>query len=413
MTTHRRSGRGVPIITLALGGALFVACVSGHAVDTGPEGGSAGEDFSVSGNSGTGSGGDGSSGGNTQGGMAGQTGASGSGGMSSGGAMGTGGAFPTGGTFPMGGSTSTGGAFPMGGSTAMGGTGGAFPMGGSTATGGTATGGSAGKATGGTATGGTATGGTATGGTATGGTATGGTATGGTGGTVAPPPNINGGQQAWASRYWDCCKPACGWSANVGGGNPMRSCNQQNQSISDNNAKNACESGGSAFMCWSGAPWSVGGQLSYGFAAASGGNYVCGRCYHLQFNGSGHNGTNPGVTAINGKHMIVQVINNGGVAQDQFDLLIPGGGVGALNACDDQWGSVNLGAQYGGFRATCGSNATCIRDMCTAAFGSKPELMAGCDWFINWFAMADNPNFTYERIACPSAITQRSGLSDR
>ena len=35
--------------------------------------------------------------------------------------------------------------------------------------------------------------------------------------------------------------------------------------------------------------------------------------------------------SLNGKMMIVQVINNGGVGGDQFDLLIPGGGVGALN----------------------------------------------------------------------------------
>jgi hypothetical protein len=363
---------------------LVVACVSGHAID---EDGDTIEDFSTGGDSGTGSGGD-ATGGSSQGGMAGQTGAGGMMPGGSGGSMSTGGAFPTGGT------PSTGGVSPTGG------TGGAF---GGATTGGTPTGGSAGKSTGGTSTGGTS----------TGGTSTGGTATGGTGGTVAPPPNINGGQMAWASRYWDCCKPACGWSANVGGGTPMRSCNQQNQSLSDNNARNACESGGSAFMCWSGAPWSVGGQLSYGFAAASGGNYVCGRCYHIQFNGTGHNGTNPGVTAINGKHMIVQIINNGGVAQDQFDLLIPGGGVGLLNACDDQWGGVALGAQYGGFRTTCGSDATCVRNMCMTAFGNKPELMAGCEWFIGWFGMADNPNFVYERIACPAALTQRSGLSDR
>jgi hypothetical protein len=411
MTTVRRSGRGAPIFTLTAGGVAFIACVSGQSLDPGG-GGDAGEGNSGTAGTGTGSGGA-ASGGTTQGGMSGQVG---TGGVEQGGTPATGGAFPTGGTpatggaFPTGGTPATGGAFPTGGTPT---TGGAFPTGGTPATGGSATGGSAtgGSATGGK--GGTATGGTATGGTATGGTATGGTATGGTGGTVSPPPNINGGQNAWASRYWDCCKPACGWSANAGG-NPMKSCSQSNQVLSSNDTKNACESGGSAFMCWNGAPWSVGGQLSYGFVAASGPNYVCGRCFHIQFNGTGHNGTNPGVTAINGKHMIVQVINNGGVAQDQMDILIPGGGVGALNACDDQWGSgTDLGAQYGGWRATCGSNADCIRGKCQAAFSGKAELMAGCEWFIGWYAMADNPNFTYERIACPSAITQRSGLSDR
>ena len=28
-----------------------------------------------------------------------------------------------------------------------------------------------------------------------------------------PPPIISGGMSGWASRYWDCCKPSCGWRA--------------------------------------------------------------------------------------------------------------------------------------------------------------------------------------------------------
>jgi hypothetical protein len=395
MAFDRRSGRGVHIATLFAGGAFVAACVSGQAMDLGDadDGGDGEAAMSGSAGSGTGSGG---SSGNAQGGAAGQVG---TGGSDSGGAMGSGGTPASGGAFPTGGTVATGGAFPSGGTVATGGT---------SATGGTTTGGT--PATGGTTSGGTS----GKGGTSTGGTSTGGTSTGGTGGSVAPPPNINGGQMAWASRYWDCCKPACGWTGNIPNGGPaMQSCNLQNQSLgSDFGARNACEGGGTAFMCWNGAPWSVGGQLSYGFAAASGGNYRCGACYHIQFNGTGHNGTNPGVQAINGKHMIIQIINNGGVAQDQFDLLIPGGGVGALNACDDQWAGANLGAQYGGFRATCGTDTNCVRQMCQSAFSNKPELMAGCEWYINWFGAADNPNFVYERIACPSALTQRSGLRD-
>lgn len=244
-------------------------------------------------------------------------------------------------------------------------------------------------------------------------------ATGGTGGTggsgggnVQPPPNISGGQQAWASRYWDCCKPACGWSGNVRAGSPMNACNQQNQDLSSYDTRNACESGGTAFMCWDGAPWQVGDRLSYGFVAASGPNYVCGRCFQLQFNGTGYNGNNPGVQGLSGKHMIVQVINNGGVAQDQFDLLIPGGGVGLLNACTNQWGTSDLGAQYGGFLTGCNGDHTCVRNKCMQVFSGKPELQAGCDWFLGWYGGADNPNVTYQRIACPSALTQRSGLTD-
>lgn len=259
-----------------------------------------------------------------------------------------------------------------------------------------------------------------TGGNGTGGTATGGTATGGNGSGGAPPvpgPNeparLTSGSSGWASRYWDCCKPACGWKANVRTGNPMNSCSQSDQVLSSADTKNACDGGGGgAFMCWSGAPWSVSDTLSYGFVAASAGNYVCGRCYQVQFTGAGHNGSNPGATSLVYKTMVVQVINNGGVAADQMDLLIPGGGVGALNACSTQWGNVDLGAQYGGFYAACKNDATCTAQMCQTAFAGKPELLAGCSWFLGWFSGADNPSFIFKQIACPSAITQKSGLSD-
>jgi hypothetical protein len=233
----------------------------------------------------------------------------------------------------------------------------------------------------------------------------------GGGPTVTQPPPINGGSQGWASRYWDCCKPACGWSGNVRSGQPMKSCSQSNQVLGDNNAKNACEGGGNAFMCWSGVPWSVSDTLALGFAAASGANYTCGRCYQIQFNGQGHAGS-PGSPQLNGKTMIVQVINNGGVQADQFDILIPGGGVGDFNACSTQWGTSDLGAQYGGFLAACNGNKSCVQQKCQSVFAGKPDLMAGCDWFLNWFGAADNPSFVFKQIACPSAITQRSGLSD-
>lgn len=237
----------------------------------------------------------------------------------------------------------------------------------------------------------------------------------GTGGnsTVVHPPPITNGANGWASRYWDCCKPACGWQANVRTGSPMTSCDKQNNRMTGNyDARNACEGGGTAHMCWSGVPWAVSDKLSYGFAAASGGNYVCGRCYQLQFTGSGHNGSNPGASSLNGKTMIVQVINNGGVASDQFDLLIPGGGVGEFNACSSQWGTSDLGAQYGGFLLGCSGNKDCVRQKCQTVFANRPDLMRGCDWFLGWFNAADNPNFVVKQIACPQDIKTESGLSD-
>jgi hypothetical protein len=241
----------------------------------------------------------------------------------------------------------------------------------------------------------------------------GGAGTGGVGNVPQPPTIVSGGMDGWASRYWDCCKPACGWRENVSGGSPISSCNQQNQSLGgDYGARNACDGGGNAYMCWTGAPWAVSDTLSYGFAAASGNNYRCGRCYQLQFTGANPRGGGPGAAALRGKMMIVQVINNGGVAGDQLDILIPGGGVGALNACAMQWGTSDLGGQYGGFLFGCNGDTTCVRQKCQTIFAGKPDLLAGCDWFLGWFNAADNPNLVFKQIACPAAITQKSGMQD-
>ena len=103
--------------------------------------------------------------------------------------------------------------------------------------------------------------------------------------------------------------------------------------------------------------------------------------------------------------MIVKVTNTGSdVAGNQFDLMIPGGGVGLFNACSRQWGSDDLGAQYGGFLSACttGTHAEkkeCVRQRCnTVPAGSARD---GCLWFVDWFEIADNPNFTSEATNCP------------
>ncbi|MES1205948.1 MAG: hypothetical protein ABUS79_08420 [Pseudomonadota bacterium] len=327
----------------------------------------------------------------------------------------------TGGSVGSGGSPATGGSVGTGGGAGALGSGG---HGGTIATGGVVgSGGRGGSGTGGTASGGTSGhGGTGSGGSATGGTSgrggttgTGGnTSTGGSPGANQPPP-ITNGMAGWASRYWDCCKPACGWKGNVSHGSPMMSCDMSNNSLGGNyDATNSCEGGGTAYMCWSGAPWQVSGTLSYGFAAASGGNYSCGRCYQLQFTGTNNtSGDRKGTPALSGKTMIVQVINNGGVQSTQFDILVPGGGVGALNGCSKQWGSgTDLGAQYGGYLTECNGDASCVQQKCQSAFGSRPQLLSGCMWFLSWFGASNNPDFTYQKVACPSALTQASGLSD-
>ena len=187
---------------------------------------------------------------------------------------------------------------------------------------------------------------------------------------------------------------------------------QGNNSYGGNyDVQSAC-SNGTAFMCYSGAPWSISDSVSYGFAAGSGSNYVCGRCYELQFAGTGHSGANAGAQSIKGKTMIVQIVNNGGVGSDQLDLLIPGGGVGAMNACNKEWPGADLGSQYGGYLAECNGDKSCVQQKCNTVFAGKSDLLAGCNWFLGWYNAADNPNFVYKQIACPAGITQRSGLSD-
>ena len=222
-------------------------------------------------------------------------------------------------------------------------------------------------------------------------------------GTTNPPIT---GSNGFATRYWDCCKPSCSWTTSV------PSCQKDGTSkITDKNAKSGCDSGGSAFECYDFSPWyDSSTNMAYGFAAynASG----CGVCYELQFTGDGNSGPNAGAQALKGQQMIVQVINIGNITSGQFDLLIPGGGVGAMtNGCSAQWGSVDLGATNGGLLTECNGDATCMKGKCQSVFGSMPGLKAGCDWFTGWFSSADNPKLIYKQVSCPSQITSKSGIS--
>ena len=344
-----------------------------------------------------------------------------------------GGTLATAGTTTAGGATSTG-STPFGGSDPTGGT-----TSGSSATGGNAVGGASGGASGGNVSGGTNTrGGTFTGGSmnggsmnggsksggartagatasggASGGSATGGSASGGVSssaaGTHASYPPITNGSSGYATRYWDCCKPSCGWSANANG-KPVHTCGKDGTSTVNNDTQSAC-GGGGGYMCYWGAPWSVSDTLSFGFAAYNG--VACGTCYQIQFTGKGqYNDKDAGSMAIKDKTMIVQVINIGGIASNQFDLLIPGGGVGANNACTGgsaQWSSADIGDTNGGMLTTCKDDKNCVQQKCQAAFGNMPQLLAGCNWVTGWFAAADNPQMVYQKIACPPEISAKSG----
>jgi hypothetical protein len=100
-----------------------------------------------------------------------------------------------------------------------------------------------------------------------------------------------------------------------------------------------------AYMCNDQQPWAINDSLAYGFAAATIAGLTeqdwCCTCYALKFTS----------TSIAGKTLVVQVTNTGGdLGSNQFDLQLPGGGVGIFNGCQSQWNAPadGWGSRYGG-----------------------------------------------------------------
>lgn len=100
--------------------------------------------------------------------------------------------------------------------------------------------------------------------------------------------------------------------------------------------------------------------------------------------------------------MVVQATNIGYDVDDvQFDIAIPGGGVGAFpkgctkqyNAPANGWGS--LGA-YGG---------TASRSECDAL---PKKLRDGCYFRFDWMKGSNNPDVLYERVSCPAELVAKS-----
>jgi hypothetical protein len=251
--------------------------------------------------------------------------------------------------------------------------------------------------------------------------------------TSALPPDACDG---YATRYWDCCKPHCGWAANASPSTPVTSCDRaDNPLVGNYDVQSACSDGSpsAAHTCTSSVPWAVSPTLAFGYAAVPATGDICGRCYRLEFDGTSYNAPgDPGAAALAGKAMVVQATNIGyDVGGGQFDLLIPGGGVGAFNACTVQWGVNNpadLGAQYGGLLQACkqanpgadhAALKACVRGSCERLFGpldgggAWPELAAGCGWFIDWYEVADNPALRWAEVECPPALVSASGIPGR
>lgn len=224
----------------------------------------------------------------------------------------------------------------------------------------------------------------------------------------------------WATRYWDGCKPSCSWSANAGNGNEAKQCNANGKTeLSDFNAKSVCD-GGSAATCTSQIPFTISGCDNIGFAfaavpASNGGQ--CGKCFQLTFTGTGKYETKANHKALVGKKLIVMVTNIGSdVNQGQFDIMIPGGGVGIFNGTAGYgWGS--QGAQYGGLLSECEDEVgysgsvnyltdrkACLVKKCNASFSSDAQAKEGCLFLANFMEAAGNPNHTYTEVECPNVL---------
>ncbi|NLB64535.1 MAG: hypothetical protein GX801_10605 [Fibrobacter sp.] len=263
------------------------------------------------------------------------------------------------------------------------------------------------------------------------------------------PPKVTSGKTGWGSRYWDCCKPHCSWREEVDtNANPFKickNCNINDQEISAfvespnadewwhgyEGTKSGCDEGGVAYTCYDHAPYAVCEDLAYGFVAAPGSEAACGKCFLLEFDGGNKEGNiKDSHRMLAGKRMIVMASNIGhDVEVGQFDIMIPGGGLGAFAAgCKVQWGVDDtnedlVGVRFGGLLSKCQQThgwddisalKTCVRGKCDALFGNKPDmkyLHDGCIWFVDWMHVADNPTYKYQEIDCPAELEQAYGSS--
>jgi len=275
-------------------------------------------------------------------------------------------------------------------------------------------------------------------------------------------PGVNPG---WATRYWDGCKPHCSWlnhNKNIKPFKICKNCDKDNKEISTyfrhpdwgpyftgyNSVESSCD-GGPAYTCWDMAPFAVNDTLAYGFAAISSSLAECGTCYQLEFDGNWYDEPErprPTNRAIKGKTMIVMASNIGGEVQynvkmkdgrigSQFDIMIPGGGVGAFNSLSGQIGvpATDMGPGFGGllsrcegtilpdmgirdgaWRATLEEWQQCLRAECNRVFGKKPEikdLLNGCLWHVDWFMAANNPTLHYKKVDCPKYLVNKYASS--
>jgi len=256
--------------------------------------------------------------------------------------------------------------------------------------------------------------------------------------------------KGWMTRYWDACKPHCG---RIHKSTPLfgacKTCDINNNEIPlyDHGDNNACEKREDqrpwAYTCWDQIPFRDPDDpnLAYAFGATPGTNGdQCGKCFQLQFNGGegGTGGTGDSKhnhRALIGKTLIMMSSNIGhdvDPTSSQFDIMVPGGGVGQFDALSSQMGvrPEELGHGFGGFLGACqneiasdpryGWNAInteqiltlfpeCLREKCKLF--DKPGLellLEGCNFYADWFMAANNPAFIWKELdKCPDVLLHR------
>lgn len=228
---------------------------------------------------------------------------------------------------------------------------------------------------------------------------------------------LNG--SGYATRYWDCCKPHCSWTKNSNP--PAKSCSKSTGNVlTDTGAKNVCENGGTAMACLSQIPFTLDecGTMGFAFAAVPASSNPCGKCFLLTFTGKGKYSTHKSHQKLSGKKLLVMASNIGyDVSGGQFDIMIPGGGVGIYNGCDGLW-TGNLGAQYGGLLDDCENEIgwsytedvlytktkECLTNKCNSAFANDAQAKKGCLFLADYMEAAGNPTLTYEEVECPDFL---------
>ena len=225
-----------------------------------------------------------------------------------------------------------------------------------------------------------------------------------------------GGQQGFATRYWDCCMPHCSWPEH---GGSAKTCDAKGKTPIGNTNGSIC-SGGQGTTCTSQIPIIVSDKLAYAFAATPGNDNTCGKCFALTFTGTGKYETKANHQALKGKTLVVMASNIGyDVQGGQFDIMIPGGGFGAFNGCSQMgWNIPQNTTTYGGLLSDCekevGYNGDlltkrkeCLTKKCNSAFASDTQAKEGCLFLATWMEAAGNPNHTYKEVPCPAALTAK------